>query len=342
MRHSTLLRSPWLSLCAGLLLMGSLAACSSTESASDTAASDEAAAPVERPAWDQGNDTYLLRLAPESGVTYETQHTQQVEQTLLVQGNEIDVTQDQTITQELRVADYTAEGVTTLESTITRMQMTFDSMGNGMSYDSDADDNSDAGPLSDVIGPMIGKALQFELDQQGAFVGNPDTLAAQVDSLMGDAGMGGMSDPSMVVEPLMSQFRFYPSNPVAVGDSWDIETEINMGVPFTVDATYTLDEVNDAVATIDVAIDLSTDGSTIDLGQIEADAFLSGTQTGTLTLDLDSGLLQSMEQSGSISGFAEFTPPNQNEMIEMDMDINSTVSFQAERMTDSTDASAAE
>mgnify|MGYP006426822641 CR=1 FL=1 len=339
MRHFTLLRSPWLSLCVGLLLMSSLAACSSTESASDEAAEP---APVERPAWDQGNDTYLLRLAPESGATYETQHTQQIDQTLLVQGNEIDVTQDQTITQELRVANYTAEGVTTLESTITRMQVNFDSMGNAMSYDSDAEDNSNAGPLSDVIGPMVGKALQFELDQQGEFVGNPDTLAAQVDSLMGDAGTGGMSDPSMLVEPLMSQFRFYPSTPVAVGDSWDIETELDMGVPFTVDATYTLDEVNDAVATIDIAIDLNTDGSTIDLGQIEADAFLSGTQTGTLTLDLDSGLLQSMEQSGSISGFAEFTPPNQNEPIEMDMDINSTVSFQAERMTDSADASAAE
>lgn len=331
-------RSSWL-LGVSLLLLFSLAACSSTEStSSDSAdsATNSEPAPVERPAWNQGNDTYLLRLAPEAGATYQTQHTQNVEQNLVVQGNNVDITQDQTITQKLRVADYTAEGATSLEYTATRMQVTFDGMGNTVSYDSDAEDNSNAGPLAGIVDPIIGNMLQFELDQQGHFVGSRDTLATQIEALMGDADAGAMSDPSMFVEPLMNQFRFYPDDPISVGDSWEIETELNMGMPFMVTAVYTLDEVVDAEAMIDVVIELETDGSPLELGQgVEAEAFLSGTQSGTLTVDLESGLLQAMEQSGSISGFAEFTPPGQNEVTEMDMDIQSDVSFEAERVADS-------
>jgi len=344
MRSASSFSSSWILACASLLLLGSLTACSSTESATSSDASESAEpAPVERPAWNQGNDTYLLRLAPEVGARYKTQHTQQTEQNLLVQGNEIDVTQDQTITQELHVADYTAEGVTALESTIARVQVSFNSMGNSASYDSDAEEHSDAGPLVDLFDPVVGNTLRFDLDQSGGFAGNPDTLATQIDTLMGNADMGDMSDPSVFVDPIMSAFRFYPDTPVSVGESWETDTELSMGLPFDVTTTYTLDGVTDAQATIDFVVELDTNGSTIELGQgIEADAFLSGTQSGTLTVDLESGLLQSMERSGSISGFAEFTPPGQDEMMEMDMDISSTVSFESERMADTSGEASAE
>jgi hypothetical protein len=94
-----------------------------------------------------------------------------------------------------------------------------------------------------------------------------------------------------------------------------------------VNATYTLDDVTDGTAPVSVAVDINTNGAPLQLGQLEADAFLSGSQSGTMTIDLESGLTQSSEMSASVSGFAEFTPPGQNQMQEIDMDISTSTSF---------------
>ena len=315
---------------ASLLLLFTITACGSTESAtesdSETAAASEPA-PVERPAWDQGDGTYLLRLAPERGATYTTELTQTTTNSMMVQGNAYDIEQDQTVEQTLHVADYTEDGTTTLETTTDRMQVNFSGPGGGGSYDS-AEDSTATGPLASSLDPMIDKTLRMELDQSGAYVGNRDSLTAQVDSLMGENG----PDASTLIDPILNQFQFYPSEPVAIGDSWSNEIEMNFGVPLTVNATYTLEDVTNAQATIDVVIDLDTQGAPLELGQgLQAEAFLSGNQSGTMTINLESGLTQSSEMSGSVSGFAEFTPPGQNTAQEIDMDINISTSFTATR-----------
>lgn len=327
----TVPRSSWM-LGISMLLLFSLTACSGSESttASNSAtASEPAPAPVERPAWNQGNDTYLIRLAPERGATYTTELTQTTTNSMMVQGNAFDIEQDQTVDQTLHVADYTADGITTLETTTNRMQVNFGGAGQSQSYDS-AEDSTATGPLASSLAPMIDKTLRLTLDQSGAFVGNRDSLTAQVDSLMGENG----PDSDMLIDPILNQFRFYPSEPVAVGDSWSKEIDMNVGVPLTVDATYTLDDVTDGEATVSVAVDLNTNGAPLQLGQIEAQAFLSGTQSGTMTIDLESGLTQSSEMSASVSGFAEFTPPGQNQMQEIDMDINTSTSFTSTRASE--------
>ncbi|PEN09226.1 hypothetical protein CRI93_00400 [Longimonas halophila] len=328
----TVPRSSWL-LGISVLLLFSLAACSSSESTTSNSATDSepAPAPIERPAWNQGNDTYLIRLAPERGATYTTELTQSTTNNMMVQGNAFDTEQEQTVTQTLHVADYTEDGITTLETTTDRMQVDFSAPGGqGQSYDSA--DSTATGPIASALAPMIDKTLRLELNQGGAFVGNRDSLTAQVDSLMGENG----PDSDMLIDPILNQFRFYPSEPVAVGDSWSKEVDMNVGVPLTVDATYTLDDVTDGTATVSVAVDINTNGAPLELGQLEAEAFLSGTQSGTMTIDLESGLTQSSEMSASVSGFAEFTPPGQNQMQEIDMDINTSTSFTSTRASEAT------
>jgi len=326
----TMPRSSWM-LGISVLLLFSLAACSSSESTTSNSApnSEPAPAPIERPSWDQGNGTYLIRLAPERGATYTTERTQSTTNNMMVQGNAFDTEQEQTVTQTLHVADYTEDGITTLETTTDRMQVDFSAPGGqGQSYDSA--DSTATGPIASALAPMIDQTLRLELDQGGAFVGNRDSLTAQVDSLMGENG----PDSDMLVDPILNQFRFYPSEPVAVGDSWSKEIDMNVGVPLTVDATYTLDDVTDGTATVSVAVDINTNGAPLELGQLEAEAFLSGSQSGTMTIDLESGLTQSSEMSASVSGFAEFTPPGQNQMQEIDMDISTSTSFTSTRASE--------
>lgn len=312
---------------ASLLLLVGLSACGSTESASSAASeSAESAAPaIERPSWNVSEGTYRLRLAPETGAMYVNETNQSTTTNMVVQGNEFDVNQDQTTTQTIRIADYTAEGVTTLATTIDRIQLT--SGGGGGSVDYDSADSTASGPVASTIGPMIGQTLEMQLDQTGSFVGSRDSLSAQIDALMGESGGTG----DMLIDPLLNQFRFYPSEPVAVGDSWSNEVEVTMGAPFTVNATYTLSDVTDGLATLDVRMDLSADGTSMNMGQMQGQAFLSGTQSGTLTVDLASGMVQSRDISGTVSGFVELTPPGGQGTQELDMEVSTDVSSQTTR-----------
>ena len=316
---------------ASLILIAGLAGCSSTESATDSPDSATATepAPVERPAWDQGNGTYLLRLAPERDATYTTELVQTTTNNMNFGGNAFNIEQDQTIGQTLYVVDYTEDGITTLENTTDRIQVSFDGAGQSQSYNS-AEDSTATGPLASSLAPMIGKTLRLELDQAGTFVGDRDSLTAQVDSLMGEDG----PDSSTLIDPILNQFRFYTSEPVALGDSWSNEIDMSVGVPLTVSATYTLEDVTGAEATVGVAVDLNTEGAPLPLGQIEAEAFLSGTQSGTLTVDMESGMVVARETSASVSGFAEFTPPGQNQMQEIDMDVSTSTSFTSTRASE--------
>ena len=327
-------RSSWM-LGISMLLLFSLAACSSSESTAVSDAettSEPAPAPVERPAWNQGDGTYLIRLAPERGATYTTERTQSTTNNMIVQGNALDIEQEQTVTQTLHVADYTEDGITTLETTTDRMQVDVTAPG-GQSQSYDSADSTATGPVASALAPVIDKTLRMELDQSGAFVGNRDSLTAQVDSLMGENG----PDSNMLIDPILNQFRFYPSEPVAVGDNWSKEVDMNVGLPLTLNTTYTLDDVTDGTATISVAVDINTNGAPLQLfGQVEADAFFSGSQSGTMTIDLESGLTQSSEMSTSVSGFAEVTPPGQNQMQEIDMDINTSTSFTLTRASEPT------
>ena len=312
----------------GAFLLIGLTACSSTESAT------EAAAPVaERPAWDLGDGTYMLRLAPETASAYRVTQQQMSDMNMVVAGNEIDVTQNQTITQRMHIADYTADGITVIENTIERIQAEGGSMGQTASYDSDAED--EASPLAAQFDPMIAQTLRLELSPSGAFVGDRDTLEAQIASMMGGAEDNAMVSADMLIDPILSQFQFYPEDPMSVGDSWTADTEMNVGIPFSVVSVYTLTSVDDGLATLDVTIEMDSEGAPMELGPgATAEAFLTGSQTGTMTVDLQSGLMMTYEQGGSISGFAEFTAPGQNEVMEIDMAIDSENTYRVERITD--------
>ena len=310
------------SLGLGALFLFVLVACGGTDAATDTDAGVSA--------WQDG-DQYVLRLAPQKGSTYMATQSQYVVSDISVMGNEVQNEQDQTFTARMRITEQ-ADGITTLERTITRIQMEGSGMGETMRYDSD-DPDSDS-PLAEVMGPMVDKAISIDLREDGSFAGDRDELEEAMSELMeGDEQLQMMA--ANMTDGFLSQFQFYPSESVAVGESWTRESEVDMGVPLTLNMTFTLDEVEDTRGHISVEADIDSEGAPMEFGQgVSGEAFLTGSQSGSMVLDLPSGMVLESEMEGEVAGFAEFEAPGEDGPVEMDMDIKTDESYSAEEAND--------
>ena len=106
-------------------------------------------------------------------------------------------------------------------------------------------------------------------------------------------------------------FKFYPTNPVKMGDSWNMEnttTVTNMNTHLK--TKYTLKGVSKNVATIAMEGDMEM---TPGMGM---EGKLSGTQTGTMSVDTKTGMIISSETTQNIKGAVK------TQGIDLLMDIN--------------------
>ena len=309
---------------AAALLLFVLVACGGTDAATDDTGSADVSA------WQDG-DQYVLRLAPEQGRTFTITQTQRVVSDISVMGNEIQNEQDQTFTARMHIANR-ENGTTTLERTITRIQMESSGMGETMSYDSD--DPESESPIADAMGPMLNKTISIDLREDGSFAGDRDELEAAMSELVeGDEQLEMLV--SNMTDGFLNQFQFYPTESIAVGDSWTEEADVDLGVPLTLAMTYTLDSVEDTRAHISVEADIDSEGAPMEMGQgVSGEAFLTGSQSGTMVLDMPSGLLLESSMDGDISGFVELQAPGQDGPVDMDMDITTTESYGIEPADD--------
>jgi len=87
-------------------------------------------------------------------------------------------------------------------------------------------------------------------------------------------------------------FNLYPGKPVKAGDSWDTESSIALSaVQMKVKAKYTLKEVKDGIASVEIAGVI--DGqATMNRGNKVTEMPINGTQNGIMNVKLDDGYLK--------------------------------------------------
>ena len=84
-------------------------------------------------------------------------------------------------------------------------------------------------------------------------------------------------------------FNIFPNKPVRVGDTW--EKQVNLAGSISMTIVYTVKEISDKKAVLDVHSNIKSGGST-------------GTQTGTMQVDLASGLVTSATIEQKMEGAA--------------------------------------
>jgi hypothetical protein len=92
-------------------------------------------------------------------------------------------------------------------------------------------------------------------------------------------------------------FGFYPANPVKAGDSWNSTPAMSVdNMDINVKTKYTLKDVSRNMATIAEESDITMKAS------VDLEGKLTGTQSGTLLVDTQTGMPVSSETSQKISG----------------------------------------
>jgi len=232
----------------------------------------------------------------------------------------MDIKMNMTMDVDMLVENVADDHSFTLSNTFTRVQFAQDMPGMGnVSYDSDAPDSL-TGPMANVyqeaFAPLIEKKMLTTMDERG----NVQSFSG-LEDLVGD-------DEKAQFEKLQNNlsgnmdyfFSPFPDKPVKVGDSWERTMNVKAQFPMSINATYTLKEVHNGIATLGVEGDFSFDSDS-DLAKQGALSNLSGTQTGTLKIDIATGwtLNGELEQKMTIS----VSQMGQS----MDMDMTNTVSF---------------
>ncbi len=216
--------------------------------------------------------SYNLKPGQQFSITTNTQQTIQMEmmgQTMLIKQN-IDNFQD------VVVKEVNADGHITLEYTYKRIKLNQDAMGMEITFDSDNMEEADNPMVQQMAASMnkvIGKSIQTTIDQ----FGNP--LSNNISDVM--------PENSNVQGAETGMMTIFAGHPVKVGDSWEVETSVDINSDMLIKSTYKLDEIKGKTAKISFTGLVS--GSEIDGNAAEVD----GEMTGIIELDIATGWTKS-------------------------------------------------
>ncbi|WP_431293186.1 DUF6263 family protein [Pedobacter sp. P26] len=94
----------------------------------------------------------------------------------------------------------------------------------------------------------------------------------------------------VVKQTMESSFKIYPERAVKIGDSWTVDTKLQMSMPIETITAYTLKEVKDGIAILSVKGSLISKGSFETMGnKMETD--LKGTNSGETSIDIKTGIV---------------------------------------------------
>lgn len=141
--------------------------------------------------------------------------------------------------------------------------------------------------------------------------GDPAQKAAIEQSLKKMIGNEAMA------ETIERSMNIYPTTPVAVGDSWNHKMEIAMMMPMTVNTTYTLKNVANGVADLDVQSTVANNANAkpMEMMGMAIDYKLTGTQKGTMKVTVEDGWIATSSLKQTLFGTMSISGENIPDMM---------------------------
>ncbi len=238
---------------------------------------------------------------------------------------DVDVKNSMGFTYLFEVAGDSA-GWKTLSSTITKLSMDMNSMGQTMHFDTEspADTTGPMAIMSKVFGAMKGAQFFFTLNDKGE-VGEVRGVKEMQEKMVADLpnsaqiiqGLKGSFDDESLRENMQQAFAAYPGKPVKPGDSWSKSmTQKTQGMHVKFDNIYTLESVNGNDAVIKLVCKLSSPTGTIN----DTEMNMTGTSEGKTHYDLETG----MTTSGNVDMKMNMKVKTGEMEIPMSMDMKMT------------------
>ncbi len=170
-------------------------------------------------------------------------------------------------------------------------------------------------PLARGLAALVGESYTLRLNSAGKVlaVEGLDRISAKMDESVelpdGDTrekvldGLREMAGEQAQKEMLGQLFGVFPPRPVEPGESWAVNDANDIG-PLQRRGTLTLNELDGGRALVGLDAEIATGegGMQRNLGPLSVEMELTGTQTGTYSLDLGTGWITGCEMRIDING----------------------------------------
>ena len=178
-----------------------------------------------------------------------------------------------------------------------RIFMKSSAMGNTMTMDSDDADTTKQNPFRGIKGA----SFRMEMQPNGSIkslTGIDGMLTSMASKMSKDsvvisnlkASLSKQFNAEGMKQTMESSLKIYPDQPVKIGDSWTVDTKMQMTMPIETITKYTLKEVKNGVAYLTISGTLISKGDFETMGnKMQTD--LNGTNNGDAELDIQSGLI---------------------------------------------------
>jgi FtsP/CotA-like multicopper oxidase with cupredoxin domain len=186
--------------------------------------------------------------------------------------------------------------IKTLKATYGRTVMKMTGQGTSMEIDSDKVVPAEQEGLNMVVDMMSrmfaalkGKSFIMKVNEKGEIT-EVQGINELADAMLNNSNIPEEQKPAMeqtfkqqfndetMKQTFAQSFNIFPAKPVAVGDSWEKEASMNMGVAMKMKTTYTVKKIEENTVTLDAQSKISS-------GNMKMN------QTGTMIVDKSTGLV---------------------------------------------------
>ena len=297
-----------------------------------------------------GPSTFTVRLHLKQGDVYKVTSVTKQHISQEIMGQKMSLDQKMTMEYRWEVTQVAENGDTTIKVTYTRVAMEQEQGGQKRTFDSAS--GQEPPDFFKGLDLMVGKSFSVTFTPRGKVV-KISGLDAMFRQIAEGVGFGKQEDTDAfykalvdsfgedaITEQFETAFGNYPDTPLKVGSTWTADTRLKVTFPLDVHATYTVKSWQDNQAVIAMEATLKSDPTQRVSGQnplFDVVYDLSGTQQGTLTLDVGTGLLRESQITQHVEGKVLLVDPKSKDNTDalpmpfgMDTEITTTVARQGQ------------
>ncbi|HCT55406.1 MAG TPA: hypothetical protein DF712_23415 [Balneola sp.] len=195
----------------------------------------------------------------------------------------------------------------------------------GLDYDSETATSEPTGSAK-AIASVLNNELYFTLSKNGE-VSNISGFEAMLDSMAVSMGITDDAQASMFKSQMSSQYNaqsivdqlkrtliIFPDKELNKGDTWSEDQSVTVPFAMNIQTTYELADYDDETVTLNIASDIFTEGDEANMGGATMTPDLSGVQSGTITIDRNTGLILKGGMEQLVSGILNMTSPQEMEI----------------------------
>ncbi len=214
-----------------------------------------------------------------------------------------------------------SHGDKSIKVTYKRLTMHSVAMGNTMDFDSDQADADDKNPFTGLKGAGYTMVIDHNgsvksvsgveemLDQAVKKMATDSTQVTQIKKELSKQLSAGS-----IRESMEASFKIYPEKAIKIGDSWEINTKMQIMMPTETHTVYTLKEIKGELAVLKVKGTLLSKGD-FEINGNKVTTDLQGTNSGETEIDLKTGIILTSHLRMELLG----TMQTQGQLINFEM-----------------------